>query len=570
MDAQVNAVQSDAVRKCARRLQSLRRERQSWEDHWQDLADYLQPRRSRFLDKGDRTNWGSKKNDKIINSTAPDALDTLASGMQGGLTSPSRPWFKLGLSDQAAAEYGPVKAWLHLAQRGLLTVLGRSNFYDAIHTLYLELGAFGTGVLFVEEDDETLVRFRTLTIGEYFLANGMNGRVNAIFRQFRMTALQLVERFGKDAVSQATRSKVEAQAGDEWVDVVHCVYPREGYDPESMNPKRRRFASVYYEGGPGGEGGHLLEESGFYEFPAMCPRWSVTGSDVYGYSPGMHVLGDAKMLQAMETKALKALDKQIDPPLAAPSSMAAAGISLIPGDVNYVDAAQGEALKPIINVNLNVQQVEYKIEKIQQRIERGLKNDLFRMLDALGAQGRQITATEITERQQEKLQQLGPVLERLQNELLDPLIDRVFAILDRRGFFPRPPDELFDQDLKVEYVSMLAQAQKMTGVTALQQVSSFIGQVAQTQAALAQQPDALDNLDTDALCTEYADMVGTPPAVLRNKERVRTLRQARAEQQRQAAQAEQLERAVGMGKTLSETTIGQNSAMDELLKGITQ
>jgi hypothetical protein len=310
------------------------------------------------------------------------------------------------------------------------------------------------------------------------------------------------------------------------------------------------FRSVYFE--KGGESSKILRESGFKKFPGLCPRWAVLGGDIYGSSPAMEALGDVKQLQHEHLRKAQAIDYMTQPPLQAPTSMSGQGVNMIPGGVTYVDAVTPQgAIRSAFDVRLDLSHLLADIQDVRQRIEACFYADLFRMLSIGPTQ--QMTATEVAERHEEKLLMLGPVTERMQNEVHGPLIDRTFEAIIAAGLVPPPPPELQGRELNVEFISLLAQAQREVSGNGMDRFVRRIGEVA------AIKPEVLDKLDVDRWADAYADLLGVDPELVVPGERVALVRQARAEQQAEIARQEQAAQQAQTMQTLSKADIsGQN------------
>ncbi len=539
-----------------KRIDGLKKERATWVPHWTEINEYIEPWAGRF--PGGEKNSGAKKHGHIINSTASWAARTLDSGMMAGISSPSRPWFRLATPDPDLNEFGAVKAWLHVVESRVRLALARSNVYNGLHSVYGSLGRFGVAALHVEEDEEKGLRAYFFPVGSYCLANSSRQRVDTCARDRAMTVAQLAQKFGLEKCSLRVRDMYARGHMDAWVDVVHLVEPRRDYQPGKLGPEGKPWRSCWFEAGASEEEGLLLE-AGFDEFPIMAPRWTVTGEDVYGSSPGMAALGDCKALQVLEKRKAQAVDKLVNPPMRAPWEMQNRGISLLPGAVNFGSGASASSvLSPAVEVNPHaVPAVEASIREHEGRIKTAFYADLWLALSM--GDSPQMTAREVAERHEEKMLQLGPVMERLQDELLDPLIDRVFNILLRNGDLPPPPEELQGQELRVEYLSALAQAQKVMGKTAVDSLVGYVLNIAQAK------PEVLDKLDVDQSVDEYANMLGVPPALVRSDEDVAAIREARAQQAAQQQQMEKAGAAVQGAQTLSQTDTGGDNALTRLL-----
>lgn len=538
-----------------RDLRQLTEERTRWDGHWRDLCEHVLPHRGRFLDQGRGRDDGGPRMDAVVDSTACRARRILASGLQSGLTSPSRPWFKLGLADPDLERRHEVKAWLAEVESRMREALAQSNFYNAVHALYEELSAFGTGVLHAEAGSAPgapgpVLRFQTLTVGEYYLGVNMDGDIDTLYRRFTMPVRAMEQRFGREALSEAA-SRILADSPHRHLEVVHLVRTRRP-GSRTMLP----FESLHFE--MAAESGRVLSDSGYLEFPYMVARWDVSGWDAYGRGPGMVALPDVKMLQELARDRLKAVKKAIDPPLAMPASLKDR-VKTYPGGLNYVDAASHQAARPLYQVAPDMAALSLAIEDTRRAIRDGFFSDLFLML-ASARSSQPVTAREIAERHEEKLLVLGPVIERLHSELLSPLIDRTFGLLAASGRLPAPPRDLAGRRIKTEYISTLSQAQKMVGTQSIEAVTAFVGSVARMN------PEALDKIDVDQVVDRYAELIGAPVDIIRPDEAVEKLRAAR-EEARRAGAAQEAAAALARGaRDLAQTPTQGANALSDLLQ----
>lgn len=553
---------------------TLDSERSSFTSHWRELAEYIQPRRGRFFLAD--ANRGDRRSQKIIDSTATMSARTLSAGMMAGVTSPARPWFRLQTPNPELNKIGAVKKWLEDVERIIKNIFIRSNLYNTLPTVYKDIGVFATASLYVEEDFETVIRTESFPVGSYLFGNDSKLRVRVFMREFRMTVRQIVQQFGRadedtpddkidwTNISEYIKALYLNGQYESWVDVRHVIFPNPKYDPTKLEAKFKKFYSAYYEKGTStnqsanymkSDPDKFLSESGFDEFPILGPRWEVTGEDVYGTScPGMEALGDIRQLQVGEKRSAQAIDKMVNPPMVGPSSLRTVRASLLPGDITYADEREGQkGFRPAHEVNPRINELEAKQEQTRQRIRRAFFEDLFLMLAS--SDRRQITAREIEERHEEKLLALGPVLEQLNQDLLDPLIDRTFAIAFRQGLIPAPPPELEGVNLRVEYISVMAQAQKLVGVANIERFAGFIGGVAQVQ------PDILDKVNSDELANVYGDMTSIPQGIVRSDDEVAKLRQARQQATQQAQQAEQASMLAKTARDASQASMEGDTAL---------
>lgn len=553
----------------------LTQERTSFIPQYRDVNDFIIPYRGRFFIED--VNRGDRRNLNIINSKGTFAANTLASGMMAGVTSPARPWFKLGAADDELSEFGSVKNWLDLVGRRMNNVFLKSNIYKTLPTSHRDNGTFGTAPLSIEEDFDKVIHTKSYPVGSYFIAVDSKGKVNTWMREYAMTVRNVVETFGeKDHNGNWDWSKFSTmvkQCWDRgqyqsWIQIVHAIYPNDEYDFRSPFAKHKKFASCYYERGfinssqrnymDGPNDNTYLRETGYDYFPILCPRWMVNGEDAYGTEcPGFVAIGDIKQLQHGEKVHGKALDKMVDPAMVASVALQNSRISLLSGDITFVNERDGQQnFRAAHEVNLRIDHLDAKMDKIEYRISRAFYEDLFLMLAQ--SDRRQITATEIDERKEEKLLALGPVLEQLNDDLLDPLIDITFDLMNRKGMIPPPPAELQGMPLRVEYISMMAQAQKMIGIGTHERFMNSV------LAISAQKPDVWDKVDTDQYIDRYADNLSVANGVVRTDEATAQIRDQRAKQQRQQQMAQNLPGMASAAKDLSQADMSGDSALAKL------
>lgn len=558
-----------------RRLGHLTRDRANWEPLWRDLADHFMPRAGNWSNLSPSSRGGKNtKQQTTINNTALRAARTLSAGMMAGMTSPARPWFRLTTPDPAMAEFGPVKNWLWIVEQRMRAALAKSNVYRVLPSVYAELGVFGTSACVGLEDPDDIIRLQPWEIGSFWSANDARLRVDTGYRETNMTVRQLVQEFGFDNCSKRVQNMFRNQQWEQHIDVYQAIEPNDERLVGRMGPAGMSVRSCYWE--KGGDQDQLLSRRGFNESPLLIPRWITQGDNAYGDSPGMDALGDAKGLQFEERRKAQSLDKLVDPPMTAPTSLRNQRVSLLPGDVTYVDVNQTQnGFRPVYEIKPDIQWQTQSIKDIEERINSAMYVDLFLML--ANSDRRQITAREIDERHEEKMLQLGPVLERMNDELLDPLIDRVFAIMVRKSepfwsgmvdgtpILPPPPEELAGMDLKVEYISILAQAQKMVGIQAADRLIAFTGQM----AAASANPAVWDKIDQEQMVDEYNEMLGGSPLSIRSDDDVDAMRQAKAQQaamQQMASMAQPMQQASQAMKNLGETQVGgDQSALEAMI-----
>lgn len=549
----------DPTRYYRSRMKALHEDASNWRPHWKDIGENMVPRKGRYLIGRtiDATNNGKKMHNNIINGSVTDAIRTIAAGLMSGLVSPTRPWFILTLTNKELAESANVKQWLFTARDLMLDVYARSNFYGAAYNVFKEMPTFGTGAMLIDEDFQTVIRCRAFTIGEYYLALDETGRPAALYRHFEMSASNIIEKFGMDNVSESINSAYKAHTGDKLFQVDHAIEKNKDFDPGAIGgPNSMRYVSVYWEAGNSNM--KFLEEKGYRDIPFAAPRWDVTGSDTYGSGPGMDALGDVRMLQKMETDKLKALDKEVEPPMNAPISMKSKGGTVVSGGVNYVDVTQGQqSFTPAYQVRMNIQGISVEIDRVERRIERFFYGDLFK---SILSQNKVMTATETARRFEEKLMLLGPVIERTGAEFLDPVIDRTFNIMDSLDMFPPLPEELEGQNIAIEYISLLAQAQKIVTVSGVQELYAMVAGMSQTH------PEIADKFNADKAVDIIAEALGVPPDLIPSTSEVEEIRELRAIQQIEEQETAKRQQAIESAKQLSETSLEGDNALNRVIE----
>lgn len=542
------------------RQEALQREfDNNWKPHYQEIVKYVFPRAGRFLDIDTKPNDGKKRHQDIHDGTPIWGLRTLAAGMHTGLTSPVRPWFKFTLADKNRAKFKPVRLWLDEVRDIILAVLAKTYFYNLVHGQYSELGAFGTGAIQIDSDFKQMVRFYPFTIGEYYADTNQYGLVDTLGRTFKLQVRNVVAKFGLENVSPTAKNLYQNGTGQEWVKIHHIMEPNPDRILDKIDNGNMLYRSVYWEDGATKD--KFLSSRGYKKKPFVVPRWAKYGSEVYGRGPGMDALGDIKQLHTMQAKGMKALAKMIDPPMNAPSSMKAVAATLIAGGVNYYQDFQGPnpGLTPVHQVNLPLRDLREEKLLTRQDVIKFFYADLFLLLHN-DPQQKQVTAYEIAKRYEEKLMALGPVIERIQPEMLDEVIERVFDILVEADQIPPPPLDLEGQEVEIELISLLAQAQKMVAISGIEQVTTYVQSLAETH------PEAVDMLDTDASISEYANSAGTASKIIRSEREVAQIREARAiEAQRQQEMAENAALAEG-AETLSKADMSGNNALTQYLE----
>jgi hypothetical protein len=521
-------IQGCVKREFEKRLKSLRDEYQHWVPAWKEIQTYISPKRGSFdAVPSERAKMIDHRT--LLNDHATKATRVASSGLVSGMTSPSRPWIRLGLDNKDAEDMPEVREWLDEVANRMLAICNDSNVYSVFQSMYEELLAFGQACAIFLEDYDTVIWGRNFTIGEYYLGTDDRGKMNAFGRTFYLTIGQMVRQFGYDNCSPGVQAQYDGGKVDVWIKINHLIEPNDKRIGELPGYRNMPYRSAYWEDG---EGDEFLAIRGFEEFPILGPRWDTSTTDqVYGYGPGWFVLGDVKELQRTQLDKMLAQEKLHNPPMQADGSVVNNAVNLLPGGITRVSQNVPNAgVRPAYQIADNLESFIEALNDLKERIDKDFFVHLFLML--MNIDKTNMTATEIAERQQEKIMMLGPVLERLRKEMLDPFFERLYNVMYRNMLIPPPPEAISEMPIKITYISILSQAQKALGLISIEKILNM----AMTIATI--KPDAIDVVDIDEAIRQAADMEAVPGKIIVDPQVVIQIRNQRmqAEQMRQSAE----------------------------------
>ena len=530
----------DYIRK---RLDKLEADRGTWESHWQEILDYVMPRKAEITFLRSR---GEKRTEVLFDSTAITANNLLAASLQGTLTSPSLPWFSLKLRDDDANKIRDIQIWLEDTARRMYAVFNESNFNTEVHEMYLDLCSVGTSAIFVEEANEGFLQgglhFNTLHIAEYFIQENSTGRVDTLYRKYKMTARQAVQEFGEDNVGTKIKEAVKAKP-DTQFNFIHAVEPTSDYERSvGMKAKTKlpfHSCHVCFEDKM------VVRTGGYNEFPYLVPRWSKATGEIFGRSPSYNALPDIKTLNKAVEIGLKAWAKAIDPPLLVTDDGVIGRVRMTPGGITVVRS--DTAIKPL-QIGSNWQITDLKENQLRTAIRQAYYSDQLQLQE-----GPQMTATEVQVRYELMQRLLGPTLGRFQTEFLNPLIERVFGIMLRSDALTPRPSEMEGMNMDIEYVGPLARSQRMEEAIAVERLYQLAMQVVQVD------PTIMDVIDHEQAIRMRATLLGVPKTVLRGEDEVAEIREQRAAAQQQAQEQ-------AMAQQQADTALSQGKAMTEMSK----
>ena len=502
---------------------------------------------SRGLFRGEETE--SLRDANLFNPAAQRALRKAAAGMTQAITPASDPWFRHAFLSRADREATGGNEYVDTVDARIRAVLSAGSFYQAVHAFNKELLAFGCALLSCESSPRTVARFACQTCGTYAVALDEDRMLACVVRRLKMTPRELAERFGRDRLFDVTRKMLDDKPYAP-VEVVHVVQRRENADASRRDGLNMPFASYWYEE----NGEHLLHEGGFRSMPFFFTVWE-EARGIYGTGPGDEALADQKGIEAWELRKMLGIEKMIDPPLLAPGTLKR-HVRVAPGEVVSDSAAtQNNALRPLYEVNFGpaVQYVQQEVQQISMRIEDVMMANIFANM-SLETRPAGMTMTEYMDRRRRSAELMGPTVSAYEPRVLNPLIERVFALLDEAGMLPPPPDGLSEwAALSVSYQSPMAQMLEQFGAVATAQFMEQVAPLVQVN------PEIFDKLDTDQMVDELAQRMGVPASIIRSDEQVAAIRRQRAEaqaaQQAQAVAMMQAEAAAKLGGVSTQGTV---------------
>lgn len=524
------------VQQIIKRYDALKAGRSNWDRDWEDVALYVMPNRADFVTK--RSKGDRSRTEKIYDSTAIQANNVLSASLHMALTSPAAPWFSIRFRDDLLAEDDDANEWLQTCTERMFNALSESNFNTQINEVYLDLGAFGTACLFLEEGMKPGafggLRFDTVHLSDLCISESSMGVIDTVYREFELSARAAAERWA-DADMPRVQAAL-ANEPDKKFKFLHCVAPQDDkayQEGETSAPTDRPYIEKYISI----EDKEIVEEGGYYELPYFIPRWAKTSGEAWGFSPGLIARADIVTLNEAKRLELTGWEKSIDPPYMAGRNAIVGDLHLEPGGLTLL-RDMGELRVLENGTRWDVSQI--KSMELRQSIREMFYSDQLELPERPNA-----TATEVQIRYEMMQRLLGATLGRLQSELLTPMVERVFYMMYRANQFPVPPESVLasqGSDLDIEYVSPLARAQRMGDVQAIERWVGSLSQMAQIN------PAVLDLIDFDAIANKLADRHGVPADVRHGAEEVEQKRTQREQQQMEAMQAQQQAEAMNGGQ----------------------
>jgi hypothetical protein len=517
---------NDTAAELTARYSQLKTNRGTWDSQWQQIADYGLGRRD-FITH--HIEGGRARQTRIFDATFQQSADGLAAALQALLVNAAARWMVLRPEDRSLLEDDEILQWFERATETTFTLFNKpeANFASQIHETLLDVVAFGTGVFWVDRDPKTGIWFSARPLGEIYVAENFKGRVDTVFRRFFLTAKQAHEEWGEKAGENVTKAIADNKFNERF-EFCHAVLPRRDTVNFELSPRRHPIAEFYLNV----KEKSIIKEGGFPEMPYMVARWSKDAGELYGRGPGMNALPDAKMLNRMARTLLVAAEKATDPTLLVEDDGVMSPTATHPGSV-MVTRSSVTGREPVrylqSTARPDISQERY--QSTRQQVRDHFHSELL--------QGTfddpRMTATQVLELSARTAQRIGPMIFRMQTELLEPLVERVFGLAMRAGLYDPIPEGLAGTRTRVEYVSPAALAQLNSDV------QNIMGVVDTAMNWSQVNPDVLDKIDFDLALERVAQALGEASNVLRPKRDVAQIREAKAEAAEEAQEQQQLE-----------------------------
>ena len=529
---------SERVKNIIKRWKTAQSEKSQWHNHWDDLSRVMLPARMGFAST---TVEGARRTADIFDGTPMQAARGLANAIGGMMRPEGLPKVDMKTEDDALNNMDEVKDWLSDSEERLKEAFNnpKARFRQASAEKDLDLVVFGNAVMFIGESAQhNRLFFQSLHLKDAAPFFSEEGNPEGIFIKRKFTVRQMVNRFGLENLSEKTRERAQ-KTPDDKVEVLHAVIPREESKSGGLFAKNLPIADLWIEI----EAKHELSVGGFNEFPFIVPRWDTTSGENFGRSPGMIALPDSDTLQAMGETILIAGQRAADPPLMAPNDGSFDALNTFPGGLSYYDVETAVAVRgnPFFSLesgtNLPI------TRDMQDDTRNQVFAAFFKNILNLPTEGPQMTATEIIQRKEEFIREIGPVFGKLETDDTAPMVERAFMIMLRSGQFLPIPEALQGQNIRFEYASPVKRIR--------QQIEASAARLwAEEMISLSQvKPNALDLINEDELGRFAAEALGIPDKIVNGTDEVSQIREQRQQAIEAQQQKDQLEQTLNMAKT---------------------
>lgn len=510
-----------------KRLSSKRSIRLPHEPVWAECYEFTAPERGVGLSGDESYDAATEqaKRARVLTSVPADSAENLAANLVSGTVPSNSRWFDLSVD--GADDDG--KRWLSDAADTLFANIHAANFDAEVFDGMQDIVDAGWFVLYIDQDpDKGGYWFEVWALAQCYIDSSTpGGRVDTIYRRFKLTASQAVAKFNKagDRLSQKLRDAARDKP-DTLFEFCTAIEPNSMHVVGAVLAKNLPFSSTTVEVAEKS----TVRESGYHEFPCAVPRWSRIPGSPYATGPVAKAMPDIRMLNKLRLNEAMATDLAVAGMWIAEDDGVLNPKTIKVGPRKVIVANSVDSMKPLLTGS-DFKVAWTKAEDLERQIRKKLMADQLQPQD-----GPAMTATEVHVRVSLIRQLLGPVFGRMQAEFLQPMIERCFGLAYRAGILGAAPETLAGQAFRVKYISPMARSQKLEEVTAVERYSMYVE--ARVAAGAA---EARDLIDIDEASRVVGDGLGVPQRIIPDKRKVAALRDARAQDQQQ--QQQQMQRA---------------------------
>ncbi len=501
-------------------LDQLKANRSQWETDWRDIKRLVHVNSHDFSYSNRVPEVDPAKD--IYDGTAPWALDQFAAGVHSSVTNPASRWFNLEVRDvpRELIDDWDTLLWLENTSSVLhaLNSKAEAMLNSSLHEMYLDIGAYGTGIIYHEYNRKTGgFSYVSCPLADCWIQESSDGLINTVFRLRRMTKNQIIDKF-PDAPLPERVAKEKSYTTK--FDVYHAVRPRRHRDLNKRDNTNMEYESVWFMDDPK----HMLKESGYDYFPYYSPRWSKLAGQNYGRSPAHTCLPTIRMINKAEYVIQKGAEKIVDPPIQLASEGFMLPINTVPSGLIFRE----EGVEPAIPLETRGR-VEIGLEMQEQKREHIIKSFFVDWI-LQQKNNTEMTATEVMDRRDEKLRMMAPMTARIEAELCGPLVKNGVFLALKHNLIDPPTDFIMQNGLDISYSSPASEAQRSGKSMGNRRFIESIVPLAEFK------PETLDAIDFDSWIQDSAKLNNASPRIIRSPQAIAQIREQR-QQQEQAAQA---------------------------------
>lgn len=409
---------------------------------------YAIPFRNRYYLPG-KEFQGTMQNTRVYDTTAIEGVKTFVSKIHDTMTPPQTQWGFLEVDrdmvddeEEREDELNAAQMVLSKYMRQLFSYIHKSNFDVVINECYYDL-CVGTSALVINQytDDEPFL-CTSIPCDKLAIEEAVNGKIESWFRTWQnLKICELDTRWPKIILSDELIANMASDPDAK----VKNVYEGVAYFPNNR-PNVYCYA-VWYDN-------TILFQQWLESSPGIVWRWQKTNNETWGRGPVMEALPSIISLNEMARVELASANLNVFRPFMGfsdavfnPHTFRLEPFTIIP--IAPIGVGGNPPLMPLPNTaDPNFAQLTMSDLRMQ------IKALLFAESPQDGPGIQPQTAYEISLKQQQLAQKIGPLFSRLQYECLWPIIQRFAYILNKMGKLKYPK---FDGiPIKFKYVSPLA------------------------------------------------------------------------------------------------------------------